>query len=130
MAYTRDLPGIFASQHHLIKKLKKEYGLRQRDWEILCACHQLSLSKFTFTTAKVEQYLLGSYYLPSIYESMNLLVTKGYLNILVPGKPFQPERYDLSFKGIQLVKMVCDEVRRISEEQQYKISGRYPARLW
>jgi hypothetical protein len=130
LAHTNDLPGIFAAQHHIIKRMKKQQGLRQRDWEILCACHQLSLAKFTFTTAKVADYLLGSYFLHSIYDSINLLSAKGYLTVIVPGKPFQPERYEFSFKGRQLVKSVCDEIRRVSDEQQYRLTGSYPVRLW
>lgn len=129
MANTSDLLGIFATQHHVIKQLKKQHGLRQRDWEILCARHQLSLG-FTFTTAKVADYLRGSYFLHSIYDSMNLLVANRYLTVLVPGRRFQPERYEFSLKGRQLVKSVCDETRRLSDEQQYRLTGSYPVRLW
>src|SRR5688572_8741029 len=115
-----DLPGIFAVQHQVIKKLKKQHGLRQRDLEILCVCYQLSLAKFTFTTAKVEEYLQGSYFLPCIYNTMNLLVEKALLNVVVPGKPFQPERYEFSGTGRQLLLKVCDEIRRLSEERLHE----------
>lgn len=130
MLKSLDLAAIFAVQHQVIKKLKKQHGLRQRDWEILCACYQLSLAKFTFTTAKVNEYLSGSYFLPCIYDTMNLLVKKGYLNVIVPGKPFQPERYEFSGNGRQLMSAVCDEAWQISRNQLAEVTGKREKQLW
>lgn len=130
MAFACDLPGIFALQHSIIKQMKKKLGLRQRDFEVLCACYQLSLAKFTFTTAKVNDYLQGSYFLHSIYDSMNVLVGKGYLSILVPGKPFNPERYEFSYKGRELVKSICREMRQASETIELQVVGKNSKRLW
>lgn len=130
MAFSSDIPGLMAAQHRIIKDLKKHLNLRQRDFEILCACYQLSLAKWTFTTAKVEEYLSGSYFLPSIYDSIGILIRKGYLNVMVPGRPFQPERYEFSHQGVAVVKSYCKEIRQLSEVQEYKVTGRSSNRHW
>jgi hypothetical protein len=64
MTFTLELAGIMAIQHQVVKRLKKKHGLRQRDWEILCACYMLSLAKYPFTAAKLNKYLASSYFLP------------------------------------------------------------------
>jgi hypothetical protein len=119
MAFSSHIPGLMAAQHLIIRNLKKQLNLRQRDFEILCACYQLSLAKWTFTTAKVAEYLCDSYYLPCIYDSIGVLIHKGYLNVLVPGRPFNPERYEFSPRGIAVVKEYCKEIQRLSEAQEY-----------
>jgi len=129
MTFTNQIAGIMAIQHQVIKQIKKETGLRQRDWEILCACYMLSLAKFPFTAAKLNEYLAGSYFLPCLYDSINVLLDNAYISIFVPGKPFKPEGYELTYKGRQLVKEFSDEIRRLSEEQEYNTTGK-TTRLW
>jgi hypothetical protein len=56
----------------------------------------LSLIKYPFTAIKGEGYLGGSYFLPCIYDSIGVLLERGYIHALVPGKPFRPERYEFT----------------------------------
>ncbi|RNI24163.1 hypothetical protein [Rufibacter latericius] len=64
-----DISSILTVQHRILKELKKKTGLWQRDWEVLCACQRLSLAKHPFTASKVDAYLSGAYFLPSLYYS-------------------------------------------------------------
>ncbi|WP_146897751.1 hypothetical protein [Adhaeribacter aerolatus] len=130
MAFSSDLPGVIAIQHQVLKRLKKKTGLRQRDWEILCACYVLSLAVYPFTAADLNGYLGGSYYLPCLYNSINVLLDKAYITVFVPGKPFQAERYEFTWKGREVVKEYSKEMRHLADEQQYKATGKYPRRLW
>lgn len=125
-----DLPRLMALQHRVLKDLKKKSGLRQRDWEVLCACQRLSLAKYPFSATKIDAYLMGAYFLPCLYDSINLLLSKGYLTVVVPGKPFRPELYDLSYTGKTLVRKVMDEMRRLSEQMETELTGLPPNRVW
>lgn len=130
MAFSSDIPGVMAIQHQVIKQLKRKTGLRQRDWEILCAGYILSLAKYPFTAANLNEHLGESYYLPCLYNSINVLLDKAYITILVPGKPFRAEGYEFTWKGRELVKEYSKVMRHLADEQQYKSTGKYPQRLW
>lgn len=125
-----DLPGLMAVQHNVLKALKKETGLRQRDWEVLCACQRLSLAKYPFTAAKIDAYMQGAYFLPCIYDSVNTLLNKGYIKVVVPGKPFRPELYELTYRGEKLVFNALDEMRHLSERLDQEHVGKISARVW
>ncbi|RNI28845.1 hypothetical protein [Rufibacter latericius] len=125
-----DISGILAVQHRVLKDLKKKTGLRQRDWEVLCACQRLSLAKYPFTTAKVDTYLSGAYFLHCLYDSINLLLEKGYIRVVVEGKPFRPESYEMTYEGSSLVKRCSDEMRRLWERQEENLSGKMVDRFW
>jgi hypothetical protein len=126
MAFSSDLPGVIAIQHQIIKRLKKKTGLLQRDWEILCAGYILSLANYPFTAAMLNEHLGGSYFMP-LYNSINVLLDKAYISIIVPGKPVRPEGYEFTWKGRELVKEYCKEMRHLADEQQYKSTGKYPS---
>jgi hypothetical protein len=130
MAFSSDVPGILSIQHQVIKRLKKKTGLRQRDFEILCACYILFLAVYPFTAAELDKHMGGSYYLPSLYNSINVLLDKAYITVFVPGKPFRAEGYEVTWKGKELVKEYSRELRHLADEQQFKATGKYPQRLW
>lgn len=125
-----DLPGLMAVQHKVLKALKQETGLRQRDWEVLCACQRLSLLKYPFTVSKIDAYLSGAYFLPCLYDSLRVLLEKHYLKVVVPGKPFRPESYENTYKGTALVRDKMDEMRRLMERQDEGIAGKHTSRIW
>ncbi|KAA3437086.1 hypothetical protein [Rufibacter hautae] len=125
-----DISGILAVQHRVLKDLKKKTGLRQRDWEVLCACQRLSLAKYPFTTAKVDAYLSGAYFLHCLYDSVNALLEKGYIKVVVPGKPFRPESYQMTYKGSSLVSRCSGEMWRLWEEQDGELTGIPRHKVW
>jgi hypothetical protein len=125
-----DLPSIMAVQHCVLKDLKKETGLRQRDWEVLCACQRLSLANYPFTTAKVDAYLQGAYFLPSLYASMGLLLEKGCLRTVVQGKPFRPESYELTYRGSVIVRETMGKIAGLFERLDEELAGKHTARVW
>ncbi|GGK64093.1 hypothetical protein ACD591_01145 [Rufibacter glacialis] len=125
-----DLPGIMAAQHRVLKDLKKKTGLRQRDWEVLCACQRLSLASYPFTAAKVDAFLQGAYFLPCLYDSLKVLLGKGYLRVVVPGKPFRPESYELTYGGKCLVMRTAERMFLLSEAQEKVLGGVVKGRLW
>lgn len=127
--FTTELAGLMAIHHRIIKTLKKKHNLRQRDWEILCACYMLSLAKYPFTAAKLNEYLAQSYFLPCLYNSINVLLDQAYITVFIEGRPFYAERYELTWKGRQLVKDYTEQMRRLSDEKEYQTTGKY-ARLW
>ena len=130
MAFSSDLPGLMAIQHQVIRLLNKKTGLHQRDWEILCAGYILSLANYPFTASMLNEHLGGSYFMPCLYNTINVLLNKAYITILVPGKPFRAEGYEFTWKGRKLIKEYCKEMRHLADEQQYKATGIYPQRLW
>jgi hypothetical protein len=119
-----------AVQHMVLKTLRKKTGLCQRDWEVLCACQRLSLTYYPFTAAKIDDYLQGAYFLPSLYNNLNTLVTKGYLRVVVPGKPFRSESYEFSNEGNALVKRAIEEIRRFAEAMDETLAGKVANRVW
>src|SRR5688500_7296802 len=125
-----ELPRLMAIQHRVLKDLKKKSGLRQRDWEVLCACQRLSLASYPFTANKINTYLMGAYFLPCLYDSINVLVSKGYLTVVIPGKPFMPELYDISYPGKALVRKLMDEMRHLSERTEIDLIGLVGNRVW
>jgi len=124
-----EIPRLMAVQHRLIKDLKKKAGLRQRDLEVLCACYMLSKVNYPFTAAKLHDYLQESYFLHSLYDSIKVLIDKLYIKIIVPGKPFRPEGYELTYKGREVIREFSDEIWRLSGEQEYDTTGK-SSRLW
>lgn len=130
MAFTTELPGIMAVQHQVIKQIKKETGLRQRDWEVLCACYMLSMGNYPFTAMKVVEYLGGSYFLPSLYDTIRKLHQRGYIHVIIPGKPFKAEGYEFTYEGRKLVRDYCNQLRQLSDDQEFKVTGKCSKRLW
>ncbi|KAA3439901.1 hypothetical protein [Rufibacter hautae] len=125
-----DISGILAVQHRVLKDLKKKTGIRQRDWEVLCACQRLSLAKYPFTASKLDAYLSGAYFLPCLYDSINVLLERGYIKVVVQGKPFRPESYEMAYQGTALVKRCSDEMRRLWEVNDEELAGRGIRRIW
>jgi hypothetical protein len=125
-----DLPGLMAVQHRVLKDLKKKTGLRQRDWEVLCACDRLAQANYPFIASKVDDYLLGAYFLPCVYDSINVLLGKGYIRVVVPGKPFRPVSYELTYSGRVLVRECADKVRSLYEQQEGRVVGVPLSRVW
>ncbi|GAB2545315.1 hypothetical protein [Rufibacter soli] len=125
-----DLSGLMAVQHRILKDLKKKAGLRQRDWEVLCACQRLSLAKYPFTAAKVDAYLSGAYFLPCLYDSIQMLLGKGYVRVVVPGKPFRPESYEMTYSGRTLVQKSLESMRSLYEKKDLDLIGKISGRLW
>lgn len=119
-----------AVQHRVLKELKKKAGLRQRDWEVLCACQRLSLAKYPFTASKVDAYLSGAYFLPSLYGSIQMLLAKGYIRIVVPGKAFRPESYEMTYSDKTLIQKSLESMRSLYEKQDLYLAGKIYERLW
>lgn len=119
-----------AVQHRVLKDLKKKTGLRQRDWEVLCACDRLALANYPFTAAKIDAYMLGAYFLPCIYDSINVLLGKGFIQVVVPGKPFRPESYELNSTGKALVRECTNRLRCLYEQQDERVVGIPLSRVW
>lgn len=125
-----DISGLMAVQHRILKGQRKKTDLRQRDWEVLFACYRLSLAQYPFTAAKVQDYMEQAYFLPCLYDSIKALVEKAYIKVVIPAKPFKPESYQLTYKGVKSVSEFTEGLQRLFEEKEVKLIGRGIKAIW